>query len=98
MFVDFLGIFQPKQNVFGSEGAAINAHVPPAQAPTVKPRLAMLLICRLASLDILEGFYQPGGEATFQQPRETTFLQTILQIEPIEVWAINTQTGEIYSK
>jgi hypothetical protein len=97
-FVEFLGMMQPKVGVFGTTGVEITIPVPPEQAPTVKPNLALLLVCRLTSLETLSGFYQPGGPATIGNPQETTILQTFLQIEPLDVWAINKQTGDVYGK
>lgn len=95
---EFLGMMQPNARVFGATGTEITISIPPEQAPTIKPNLALLLVCRLISLDTLSGFYQPGGPATIGNPRETTILQRFLQIEPIEVWAINRQTGDVYGK
>ena len=97
-YLQFLGIMQPKEGVFGKAGAAITIPFSPEQAPSVKPDLALLLVCRLASLDTLNGLYNPGGEATIKRPEEITILQEFLYIDPLEIWAINRQTGEVYGK
>ena len=96
--LEILGMMRTKEGVFDRAGAKLTISIPREQAPSVKPNLALLLICKLDSLEPLRGFYFPGGDATFNRPVETSIIQSILQIEPLQLWAINKQTGDVYAK
>lgn len=96
--IQTLGMTTPREGIFERSGARVRVPMPPDQARVAKPYLGLLLVCRLSPpLEALVAL-ATTGDPTFQRPVKIGTVQQLIQIEPLEIWAINTQTGSVYAK